>query len=139
MNAPRARLCEVHNSDLIFAQFEPGDLVAVHLVGPVGEAQHAHTLDLLDDQIEQLARTPMLVTLLSKFTPKCPYLVHGPGRGRTPDRESQVRSGLAGGVSGIRTLGPRLRWRSMQLAARDATDAAVAKPRTPIVRVDELG
>jgi hypothetical protein len=31
----------VQNSDLIFAQFESGDLVAVHLVGPVGEAQHA--------------------------------------------------------------------------------------------------
>jgi hypothetical protein len=27
----------------------------------------------------------------------------------------------------------------VQLAARDATDAAIAKPGTPIVRVDELG
>ena len=34
---------------------------------------------------------------------------------------------------------PRLRWSLVQLAARDATDAAIAKPGTPIVRVDELG
>jgi hypothetical protein len=34
---------------------------------------------------------------------------------------------------------PRLRWSSVQLAADDATDAAIAKPGTPILRVDELG
>ena len=33
-------------------------------------------------------------------------------------------------------LVPRLRWSLVQLAARDATDAAIAKPGTPIVRVD---
>src|SRR3984893_18058905 len=42
---------------------------------------------------------------------------------RDPDRGSQVRRRLAGGGRWIRTLGPRLRWSSVQLAARDATDA----------------
>jgi hypothetical protein len=34
---------------------------------------------------------------------------------------------------------PRLRWSSVRLAARDRTDAAIAKPETPFVRADELG
>ena len=33
----------------------------------------------------------------------------------------------------------RLRRSSVRLAARDRTDAAIAKPETPFVRVDELG
>jgi len=34
---------------------------------------------------------------------------------------------------------PQLRWSSVSLAASDRTDAAIAKPETPFVRVDELG
>ena len=34
---------------------------------------------------------------------------------------------------------PQLRWSSVSRAASDRTDAAIAKPETPFVRVDELG
>ena len=34
---------------------------------------------------------------------------------------------------------PQLRWSSVSLVASDRTDAAIAKPETPFVRVDELG
>ena len=34
---------------------------------------------------------------------------------------------------------PRLRWSSVRLAASDRTDAAIARPDTPFVRVDKLG
>jgi hypothetical protein len=34
---------------------------------------------------------------------------------------------------------PQLRWSSVSLTASDRTDAAIAKPETPFVRVDELG
>jgi hypothetical protein len=34
---------------------------------------------------------------------------------------------------------PQLGWSSVSLAASDSTDAAIAKPETPLVRVDELG
>ena len=34
---------------------------------------------------------------------------------------------------------PRQQWSSVQLAARDGNDAAIAKPGTPVVRVDERG
>jgi len=59
--------------------------------------------------------------------------------------EFRVRSGLAAGASQIRTLGPTLSlgpatWVELvRLAARDRTDAAIAKPEPPFVRVDELG
>ena len=44
-------------------------------------------------------------------------------------------SPLEGG--GFEPSVPRLRWSSVQLAADDATDAAIAKPGNPIVRVAE--
>jgi len=63
-----------------------------------------------------------------KITRLRPFLQH---HARTTD------SPLEG--AGFEPSVPRLPWSLVQLAARDATDAAIAKPGTPIVRVDELG
>ena len=56
-----------------------------------------------------------------------------------------ARPRLSAGASQIRTLGPTLSFgpatwvELVRLAARDRTDAAIAKPEPPFVRVDELG
>ena len=68
--------------------------------------------------------------------------LEGPSTDRAyPNMIEEVRfapdSALEG--DGFEPSVPRLLWSLVQLAARDATDAAIAKPGTPIVRVDELG
>ena len=75
--------------------------------------------------------------------------VGGDGVGRSAPRAVSTSAPkfarLFAGASRIRTLGPTLSlgpatWVELvRLAARDRTDAAIPKPETPFVRVDELG
>jgi hypothetical protein len=75
--------------------------------------------------------------------------VGGDGVGRSAPRAVSTSAPkfarLFAGASRIRTLGPTLSlgpatWVELvRLAARDRTDAAIAKPEPPFVRVDELG
>jgi hypothetical protein len=80
-----------------------------------------------DRSSSQIARSASTVALASRLGGSVPthtsiYTLH---------RHELVHRGFEPSV-------PRLRWSSVQLAARDATDAAIAKLGTPVVRVNEL-